>query len=99
MAAASRKGDLSAGHACFPPTSCTGGVASKTFINGIAAQIVGSSYAEHRCGKTTHPSSSRRTSSGSGTVYIEGQRAIRIGDSIACGDSVGQGSPSVQFGG
>lgn len=97
MAAASRRGDLSAGHACFPPTNCTGGVASKTFINGIPAQIIGASYTAHRCGKTVHPS--RQASSGSGTVYIEGQPAIRIGDSISCGDSVGQGSPNVQFGG
>lgn len=97
MAAASRRGDLSAGHGCFPPTNCSSGVASITFINGIPAQILGSSYTAHVCGQTIHPS--RLASSGSSTVYIEGQQAIRIGDSISCGDSVGQGSPNVQFGG
>jgi uncharacterized Zn-binding protein involved in type VI secretion len=97
MAAASRRGDLSAGHACFPPTNCTSGVASKTFINGIPAQIIGSSYTSHRCGKSIH--FTRLTSTGSSTVFIEGVPAIRIGDSISCGDSVGQGSPNVQFGG
>lgn len=99
MAAASRRGDLSTGHGCFPPTGCTDAVASKTFINGILAQIQGSKFAAHRCGKTTHPTSVRSTTSGSGKVIIEGKAAIRIGDSIACGDTVGQGSPNVQIGG
>jgi uncharacterized Zn-binding protein involved in type VI secretion len=99
MAAASRKGDLSAGHGCFPPTACVNSLATRTFINGILAQKQGSSFNSHRCGKTTHPTSSRTTSSGSSTVYIEGARAVRIGDSISCGDSVAQGSPNVQIGG
>ena len=99
MAAASRKGDLSAGHGCFPPTACTDAIASKTFINGILAQKQGSKFASHRCGKTTHPSSARATTSGSSKVIIEGSPAIRIGDSIACGDTVGQGSTNVQIGG
>lgn len=99
MAAASRKGDLSTGHGCFPPTACTSALASKTYINGILAQKQGSKFASHRCGKTTHPSSARATSSGSSKVFIEGAAAIRIGDSIACGDTVGQGSSNVQMGG
>lgn len=99
MAAASRRGDLSSGHGCFPPTGCTDTAASKTFINGILAQIQGSRYAAHRCGKTTHLPATRNTTGGSGKVFIEGKAAIRIGDSIACGDTVGQGSPNVQIGG
>lgn len=99
MAAASRIGDLSAGHGCFPPTACSTPSASKTFINGILAQKQGSQFVTHVCGDTVHPSSSRNTSSGSSSVYIENSPAIRIGDSIACGDTVGQGSPNVQIGG
>lgn len=99
MAAAARKGDLSTGHGCFPPTACIDAVASKTYINGILAQVQGSTFNSHRCGKTVHPTSSRNTTTGSGTVFIEGKPAIRIGDSIACGDTAGQGSPNVQIGG
>lgn len=99
MAAASRLGDLSSGHGCFNPTACVEVTASKTFINGILAQTVGSKFASHRCGKTTHPIFSRLSQGGSSKVFIEGLPAIRIGDSIACGDTVGQGSPNTQFGG
>jgi uncharacterized Zn-binding protein involved in type VI secretion len=99
MAAASRRGDLSTGHGCFPPTACISASASRTFINGILAQKQGSRFNSHRCGKVTHAGSQRATSSGSSTVFIEGARAVRIGDSIACGDAVAQGSPNVQIGG
>ena len=97
MAAAARLGDLSTGHGCFPPTACSGSTASKTYINGIPAQVQGSSYVVHVCGKSVHPV--RLASSGSGTVMIEGKAAIRIGDSISCGDTVGQGSPNTIIGG
>jgi uncharacterized Zn-binding protein involved in type VI secretion len=99
MAAASRLGDLSTGHICFPPTACISTSATKTYFNGILAQKQGSRFNSHRCGKTTHAGSQRATSSGSSTVFIEGARAVRIGDSIACGDTVAQGSPNVQIGG
>jgi len=99
MAAASRRGDMSAGHGCFPPTACVDALASKTYINGILAQKLGSKFNTHRCGKTVHPTSARTTSSGSSKVFIEGSPAIRIGDPITCGDTVAQGSPNVQIGG
>jgi uncharacterized Zn-binding protein involved in type VI secretion len=98
MPAASRKGDLSTGHACFFPTACISAGASRTFINGILAQLQGSTFSPHICGKTVHAGSARSTVSGSSRVFIEGSPAIRIGDSIACGDTVGQGSPNVQIG-
>jgi uncharacterized Zn-binding protein involved in type VI secretion len=96
MAAASRKGDLTAGHGCFPPTAITSSC-SRTYINGILASVFDCSVATHRCGKSVHVG--RKVSSGSGTVIIENKAATRIGDSVNCGDSVGQGSPNVQFGG
>lgn len=99
MAAAARRGDLSTGHGCFPPTACEDAVTSKTFINGIPVQVQGSGYVSHRCGKVTHLGGARKTTTGSGTVFFEGKAAIRIGDSIACGDTVGQGSRNVQIGG
>lgn len=99
MAAASRLGDLSTGHTCFPPTACNETPATKTYINGLLAQCQGSRFLQHRCGKTTHLASIRNTVSGSSKVFIEGQAAIRIGDDIACGDTSGQGSPNVLIGG
>lgn len=99
MPAASRYGDLSAGHACFPPTACVDPGTNKTYINGILAQTLGSEFVQHRCRKVVHPQSQRATNSGSSKVTIEGHAAIRIGDSIICGDTVGQGSRNVQIGG
>lgn len=99
MAAASRFGDTSAGHACFPPTSITGGCIGSVLINGLAAAVVGSIFAAHTCGTTTHAGGARAISSGSGSVFIGGKPAARIGDPIACGDVVGSGSGNVFTGG
>lgn len=96
MPAASRKGDLTAGHSCYPPTSITGS-ASTVFINNINASKLGVSVATHNCGSSVH--SGRTITSGSNTIFIENLTATRIGDSVSCGDTIGQGSQNVIFGG
>ena len=96
MPAATREGDLTSGHGCFPPTAITSTPASKTFINNRLASVIGALVATHFCGTTTH--AGRTVTSGSGRVIIEGKEATRIGDSINCGDTVGQGSDNVIFG-
>lgn len=96
MPAASRQGDLTAGHICYPPSSITGS-ASSVFVNNIRASKLGVSVATHNCGSSVH--SGRTITGGSNTVYIENQKATRIGDSVNCGDTVGQGSKNVIFGG
>lgn len=96
MPAASRQGDLTAGHSCFPPASITGS-ASSVFINNIRASKLGVSVATHNCGSTVH--AGRTVTGGSGSVFIENQKATRIGDSVNCGDTIGQGSKNVIFGG
>lgn len=98
MPAVARQGDLSTGHGCFPPTACTSASTSKTFVDGLLVQTVTSTFLSHRCGKTTHPSSIRKTTTGSSKVIIEGRAAIRIGDPIQCGDTVGQGSSTTFIG-
>jgi len=99
MPAATRKGDLSTGHSCFPPTAITITDATKTYINGKLAAILDAVLVPHRCGKTVHfPNQPRKVISGSNKVYIEGKKAIRIGDDINCGDTVGQGSNNTFFG-
>lgn len=98
MPAASRLGDQSTGHDGFPPTACISSNTSKTFVNGIQVQALGSVYAAHTKGSTTHPIGIRDTTGGSSKVFIEGKPAIRIGDPIECGDSVGEGSSNTFFG-
>jgi uncharacterized Zn-binding protein involved in type VI secretion len=97
MPSAARQGDISTGHNCFHPTACVNATTSKVYINGKLAQKKGSIYLLHRCGKTIH--TNRLSNSGSAKVFYEGLNAIRIGDSINCGDSVGQGSNNVIVGG
>ncbi|UTS51994.1 hypothetical protein [Synechococcus phage BUCT-ZZ01] len=95
MPAASRLGDLSAGHGCFPPTNAVATPATSVYINGILALTVDGEFSAHTCGDTTHPQSNRKVVSGSPTVFVEGKPLARIGDPIGCGDAVAEGSPNV----
>lgn len=94
MPAATRVGDMTAGH-CFFPVPLLSGSPSVT-INGIAAGRVGDPYPQHSCGKAVHQGKLGR---GSSTVTINGRAAGRVGDSLTCGDRVGRGSPNVTIGG
>lgn len=102
MPAASRIGDMSTGHGCFPPTPINSTPAQKTYINGILASVIDSTLVRHRCGKVTHVL--RETFIGSSKVFIEGRAACRIGDGIECdgvnfGDAMAEGSSNTFFGG
>lgn len=100
MPAVSLEGHVSTGHGCFPPTATESGFSSKTKIESKFCQLKElTKYAAHSCGNSVHLSPSRATSSGSSKVNIEGKAAIRIGDSIACGDTVAQGASKVFIGG
>jgi uncharacterized Zn-binding protein involved in type VI secretion len=94
MPAISRIGDMSTGHGCFPPTALVQTSVTKTYFNGILASVVdsGCQHAPHTCGITTHAGSTRSPSSGASKTYIEGFPAARIGDNIACGDAIAEGS-------
>jgi uncharacterized Zn-binding protein involved in type VI secretion len=95
MAAAARIGDICSGHGCFPPRAGSGG--SSVLVNGIPAHKEGDPWLPHCCPKQgCHPSN---ISSGSGSVNINGSAAARIGDSIACGSTIAQGSSNVFIGG
>lgn len=100
MPAASLEGHISSGHGCFPPTASESGFSSKTNIESKACQLKGlTKYTAHSCGSSVHLALARATSSGSSKVNIEGKPAVRIGDSIACGDTVSQGASKVFIGG
>jgi len=100
MAAVALEGHGSTGHSCFPPTSTESGFSSKTNFEGLPCQLLGlTKYVNHACGRAQHVGATRNVSSGSGKVNIEGKAAVRIGDSIACGDTIAQGASKVFIGG
>lgn len=94
MPAATRIGDVCSGHGCFPPRINIEG-SDNVFINNIGAHRNGDDWAVHCCGDSCHDST---TSGGSSRVYINGKRAARIGDKVACGSAIAQGSPDVFIG-
>ena len=96
MPAVSRIGDMSTGHGCFAPTALVQTPVTKTFFNGKLASVVNTAcqHAPHSCGITTHSGSTRSPSSGASKTFIEGKLAARIGDNIACGDAIAEGSPN-----
>lgn len=99
MPAVSLEGHSSTGHLCFPPTLTESGFSSKTNVEGKACQLLGlTKYTDHACG-SIHKDAMRKVSSGSSKVNIEGKAAVRIGDSIACGDTIAQGASKVFIGG
>lgn len=97
MPAVSRLGDTCTGHGCWPPRPSTG-ASPNVFINGIAAHRQGDAWAAHTCPAIpeTHASV---LAAGSATVRVNGKQLARIGDPVACGSSVAQGSANVFAGG
>jgi len=95
MAAATRLGDRCTGHGCWPPRPSTGS-SSTVFINGIGAHRQGDGWATHCCGPACHAST---LAQGSASVFVDGRALGRIGDPVACGSRVAQGSPNVFAGG
>jgi uncharacterized Zn-binding protein involved in type VI secretion len=87
-------GDMSTGHGCFAPTALVSTPVAKTFFNGKLASVVdnGCQHAPHTCGIVTHSGATRSPSNGASKTYIEGKPAARIGDNIACGDAIAEGS-------
>lgn len=92
MAAVAIQGGQSTGHGCFPPMPDIGPYAVKTFVNGRPVQLTGmTAYGPtHNCGPASHPLG--KITSGSSKTRVEGAPVARIGDKIACGDTVAKGS-------
>lgn len=93
-----RIGDISTGHPhCYPPTPAISG-SNNVFVNGIAVNRVGDSWATHgAC--PDHSPHSGVSASGSSTVFCNNLSICRVGDSISCGDTMASGSPNVFAGG
>ena len=87
---------VSTGHGGWPSTVVDGGTcATKSFFNGLKIQLLGQTkYTPHTDNQpVTHTEPERAVSSASATFYMEGIRVARLGDAIACGDTIktGQG--------
>lgn len=65
------------------------------FVNGIGAMRHGDGFPAHCLGTVCH---TLTMAEGSGTVFINGKPAVRIGDAVACGEKMTLGSPTVFFG-
>jgi len=92
MPAVSRIYDSCTGHGCFPPRS-NGEGSGNVFVNSKATHREDDSWLVHCCPDNGCHSS--KTSSGSSTVYVNGKQIARIGDPVACGSIIAQGSGNV----
>ena len=90
MPAVTRINDICTGHGCFPSRSNVQG-SGNVFVNKLAVHRTGDKWDAHCC-STCHDSV---TASGSGTVYVNGKQIARIGDPVACGSTIAQGSGNV----
>lgn len=92
MPAVSRLGDVCTGHGAFPPRNSVSG-SGDVFVNGKPIHRQSDGWAVH-----CNPSPSCHDSalaSGSSTVFANGLQVARIGDPVACGSAVAQGSGDV----
>lgn len=97
MPAVSRLGDNCTGHGCWPPRPSTG-ASPNVRVNGIAAHRQGDAWAPHTC-PTIPETHASVLAAGSATVRVNGKQLARIGDPVACGSAVAQGSANVFAGG
>lgn len=85
---------LAAQHSINSQGSCGGSPTAnispvtKTYVEGILATVITSTHPNHPP-PIPYPSHNRTTTGGSEKSFIEGLRAGRKGDAIACGDTLG----------
>jgi len=92
MPGVTRLGDKCTGHGGWPARA-NDSASPNVFVNGIAVHREGDHWVTH-C--DPNPSCHDSTlASGSGTVFINGKQCGRIGDPVACGSKVAQGSGNV----
>lgn len=97
MPAVTRLGDMGSGHGCWPPRP-NNGASPNVYVNGIPVHREGDSWAPHTC-PTIPETHSSVLASGSSSVFANGKPVGRIGDPVACGSTVTQGSGNVFAGG
>jgi uncharacterized Zn-binding protein involved in type VI secretion len=93
MSALTYKGALSAGTDGGAATGLnTKNNCTKSYVAEGLIGVVGDQFDAHTVGNTTHQTSQREITSGASKTFFEGKAAARVGDSIADGDKVNQGS-------
>ena len=98
MPSVARLGDMCTGHGTWPPRNCTSG-SPNVFVNGIAVHRQGDSWSPHTQIVKPYETHASTLASGSSTVFVNGKQMGRIGDPVACGSVVAQGSSNVFAGG
>lgn len=93
MPAAAASPSGTTGHPPYPPTSSNVG-SNDVLINDQPALREGDLFLPHGDTKIGSP-----VAKGSATVFINNKPAARIGDPIACGDTIAVASKNVIFGG
>ncbi len=92
---ATRQGDCCTGHdACQAVPLAE--FSPDVNINGHGAGRLGDHYSSHGC--ATHSGHQDMITGGSATVFIDGKPAARVGDSVAIGGAVRDGSGDVFIG-
>lgn len=96
MPKATRLDDKCTGHDACPAKPLV--TASRdVFINSKGAGRITDKYESHGC--PVHAPHQDNINAGSGTVFINGLKAARIGDAVSLGGSVAEGSDNVFIGG
>lgn len=95
MAAVARLGDYCTGHGCWPPRQGIN-ASPNVRVNGIPVHRVGDGWLIHCC--PNDGCHAGVVAAGSGSVFINGRPAARIGDAISCGSLIAMGSPNTSFG-
>ena len=89
-------GDVTTGHAGYPPTQMISSPIKKTFFGpdkkkpGVVDPDC--KFAAHSLGTSTHTSELRTPKKGSSKTKIEGYYVVRIGDELEDGDIIAAGS-------
>ena len=91
---ATREGDFGTGHGCFPARPNVEG-SGNVKVNGKGWHRVGDGWSVHCCGIPCHSSVLQE---GAPRVQINGRKAGRIDDLVACGSYVATGSGNVYCG-
>ena len=91
MPAVTRLADQGTGHGCWPARG-NDQASPNVFVNNIPVHRVTDHWPTHCCGPACHDSN---LAEGDLTVYVNNLSVGRIGDAVACGSKVAEGSPDV----
>lgn len=93
MAKLTYKGAMSEGEPTWSATALNTKIqCTKSYVAEGLIGTVGDRFDPHTKGSTTHSDSLREITSGASKTFFEGKAAARIGDPIADGDKVKDGS-------